>query len=151
MNMSLHTGKRLLWLTSAALLAGLLATTAFAWLLPVKAEGAPSRTRTNAGDNAGAKHAGKSALPLSAYSAIWERKLQRPLVDVAAASRKPPRWTLMLTFAEGTSRAALIQTASGETVEVREGQTVGGAKIIRITDGSVQFEFDGHLRTLGLQ
>ncbi len=111
----------------------------------------------------GEKNAGLSKImppenePLSAYSAICQRELRKPLFDakvsvVSTAKAPPPKPKLAVTLTgtviEPGFTYAMLRGKSGQVKFVSVGQVIDDAEVTEITSSSVTVKFHGDSITL---
>ncbi len=150
----MRTRKRLLWLASLLLVAGLAATVWTTFRLPL----ASLKAGPDGGDRPSA--AGSAAIaarpPLAHFAIIYERSLRKPLFDappptpLAAPPPPAPKLTVTLTgtVIEPGNTYALFKD-QGESVKlVGVGETIAGAEVLQITEGSATVRFNGQEMTL---
>jgi len=148
--------KRLLLAADAALAVAVVVSVAALglWPLAVGAEPArPSNDRTVllAADR-------NLPGPIGDYAVIYRRDLRKPLYDLKPTPRvknppNRPKLTvrLMGTVSEPGFAYGLFRTKSGRDELVAVGQTVDGAQVVAIANGSATLKFHGELITLTSQ
>ena len=96
--------------------------------------------------------------PLGSYAVIYDKDIRGPLYDPAPASVvaiKPavPKLTVQLvgTVLEPGFTYGLFRTAGGKTRLVLVGQTVAGAEVVSVRDGSATVKFAGKIHQLAVK
>ena len=148
--------RRLLWAACGAAVAGIAACLyAVIFLGPVEEPVAPPPPAIQAAG------AGRSALgPLADYAVIWQKNFRPPPPAPQQASAPggqslsaPPgrhllSITLVGTASDATAPYGLFRESSGQVRCIGVGQTIGGAEVVRISDGSATVKFGGETITL---
>ena len=138
-----------LWMFAATCGGGAVLAVCLATSLPL----ANTQPRNFVNASSSKTTADSAALPLSAFSTVWDIDLRRPLVDSpppapqtiepAAPPSAPPQFHLAGTIVESGHSVALFQQAGGKTEFKQVGQQIGGATIVSIRDDSVTVQWDG--------
>ncbi|MCX5647499.1 MAG: hypothetical protein NTX40_00135 [Planctomycetota bacterium] len=148
-----RTQRRLLWTLSATLGLGLVAAVLGLGVLPV--EFGPATA--DAPGLRGEALAPRQVEPLSAFAAIFERDLRRPLYDPSPAAKAdpppPPRPQVDLvgTAVEPGYTYAFLKTGGGKVKMVGLGQEADGVKVTAIAVGAATIEFQGRTYALEVQ
>jgi hypothetical protein len=152
--MNLYSTKRALWAAGAVLAASIVGVAAFSLFWPVGVDAWQAAPTPEAAEGAGSTL--QQVPPLPRYAAIWQRDLRRPLYDeappaVAPRPRPALRARLIGTAVEPGFACAFFATGKGKTVTRGVGETVEGAEIKSISDGSVTLLFAGEQLTLNVE
>ena len=151
---SIRFKKRLLFATSVALAAAaaISAVGLIAW--PVESPQAAATSRPASRRPATTGRAGG----LDDYAVIYQRSLRKPLFDAplpttVIVEQPKPQLTIKLigTAVEPGFTWALFKTKSGEEKLVAPGQSLEGAELIEVSQGSATVRFAGELVTLKVQ
>ena len=97
--------------------------------------------------------------PLADYAVIWQKNFRPPPpapTQASAPGGGPPAppgphllgVTLIGTASDATASFGLFREATGQIKCIGVGQTVGGARVIRITDGAATVQFGNEIITL---
>ncbi|MCK4601611.1 MAG: hypothetical protein KAU28_04045, partial [Phycisphaerae bacterium] len=148
--MNLRTQKNLLLVAAAVMAVASVACLATAVLLPPSV---PQTTPTGGGTAPSAVTGAGKPEPLNAYAAIWQRDVRKPLEDPEALKVQPPKpppvpVVLIGTVVEPGFTYGLFQTKKGEQKLVRAGESIEGAEVTVISEGSAQVRWHGKLITL---
>jgi len=151
-----HTQRRLLLLANAALVVAIAASLGAAAYLPLSAVGEMPRT-----DAASPVAEGPSAprlAPLDTYRVIYQRDLNRPLFDpppapVVRAAPPAPQLTLRLigTVVEPGFTYGVFRTSGGQEKLVTPGETIDGAEVMAIGDGTATVRSHGRVLELKVE
>ncbi len=150
--MTFRNRKRLLWMLIVALGASIIGCVCFVVFMPLGIQVAEPET-----NNTGSTETGSESVvePLSAYAVVYKRDLRKPLFDPKPVSvRKPsvrkPRLGLKLlgTAVDPAYTYGFFRDRSGQTKLVQVGQTLDGAEVIAITDGSATVRYHDEIIVL---
>jgi hypothetical protein len=141
MAMTTRTRRRALWALNALLLGGIAATVAWAATVPVRT---PPLSETTTTQPAGDGSAHRAARRKAEYrEQLLARDLRKPLYDpkpvevVVQPKPKPPlTLTLTGTAVDPGFTAAFLRTRRGETHIVAVGESLDGAKVLKVTADS---------------
>ena len=149
--------RRLLWAISVTLAVGIAVSAVAGILLPLAVgDDAAAASRAGSGPSAAGMSRAETG-PLTDYAVIYARRLRKPLYDtklVAAPIKKPkPKLTVTLvgTAVEPGLTYGLFRTGRGRVKIVSVGQSIAGAKVTAISDGSATVEFNGEQVTLSVE
>lgn len=157
--MNLRQRRRLLILVNAALAAAAVACAFSLALAPLEIPDPSSSSDKPMG--AAANDSNAPLRPLAWYAVIHGRDLRKPLYDpkpivIVKPPPKPkpkPKLTvrLMGTAVEPGFTYGLFRTKSGKDSLVSVGESIEGAEVVSIADGSATVRFHGEMITLRVQ
>lgn len=148
--MTIRGQKRLLLLLNLALAGGLAATVALALAMPLDE---PPSAGTAGKTPSTAPATIQKLRPRSDYAVIYQKSLRPPLYDAAASAAPTPQLNLKLigTMLEPDFTRGLFVTASGEQKLVAVGESVDGAEVLAVKDGSATVKYAGQEIVLKVQ
>ena len=152
----MRSRKRLLLAANAALAAAVLASVSVPAILPLA--GADATGIADTQPRAVGNQIDRKPESLSAYAAIYQRDLRRPLFDLRPAPEvkpepKKPQLTLRLmgTAVEPGHTYAFFRITTGQVKMLTVGQAVDGAEVLAIEEGMAKVSFDGQVVTLKVE
>lgn len=154
--MSSRARKRLLLAANAILAIAIVACVCLCVLLPPRVKNAKFSPKDKT-LSAGNKAMGRVG-PLELYAVIYERDIRKPLFDpkpIRTVKVEPPKPKLTIrligTAVEPGFTYGLFRTKSGESKLVSIGQTIGGAEVTAVGEGTATVKFHGELITLKVE
>jgi len=154
--MNVYRLKLPLWLAAGLFGASAVAAALWAVFWPVEA-GAPELLASASG-RAVAEESPEIRRPLEDYAVIWQREVRAKLYEqtvITPPAPPPPRPKLDLklagTMVEPGFTCATFIDAAGKTHLKRAGETIAGARVKSISDGSVTVIFAGTELTLKVE
>ena len=153
MAMTTRTRRRALWLLNAVLVGGIAATLAWATAVPVRT--APmDKTLTNPQTGGNGDHPASRG-KVENRDELLARDLRKPLydpkpitVEVKPKPKPPLTLTLTGTAVDPGFVAAFLRTPRGQTHIVAVGESLEGAKVLKIAANSATLLWHGEEKTL---